>query len=94
MSENVLLAVTLVGVGIVLALALVAFALRSPAETDGHDLDGQAASVGMTIGMLLGAGLGTVVWLSTGQFVFWVVFMGAGMTVGLAIGSSRSSGTH
>ena len=40
--------------------------------------------------ILFGAALGTIVWLSTGEFVFWVIFMGGGMVLGLAIGSARA----
>lgn len=47
-------------------------------------------ALGMAGGMLFGAALGTIVWLSTGDFVFWVVFMGGGMVTGLAIGSARA----
>ncbi len=38
--------------------------------------------------------LGTIVWLSTGEFVFWVIFIGGGMVTGLALGSARASGTR
>jgi hypothetical protein len=45
---------------------------------------------GMAVGMLFGATFGTIVWVSTGEFSLWVVFMGGGMVTGLALGSARS----
>lgn len=80
------LALVIVGIVAILALAM----LR---PRDGADPGEQAAShpgtsLGMSIGMLLGGLLGALVWISTGQFVFWVVFLGAGMTVGLAAGTA------
>jgi hypothetical protein len=45
----------------------------------------------MSLGMLFGAALGTIVWVSTGQFVFWVIFLGGGMTVGLALGNAMGA---
>ena len=87
MSEPLVLAV-LIGIGIVAVLVLVAFAARTASH--GTDLDpaGSRAAVGMSAGMLFGAALGTIVWISTGQFVFWVVFTSGGMVSGLAIGQS------
>ena len=77
--------VLLIGAGIV-ALGFLAVResrrLRNPAD----ERIARATSLGMSVGMLLGAALGVVVWMSTGEFVFWVIFMGAGMTVGMAAG--------
>ncbi|MCB8922775.1 MAG: hypothetical protein H6662_14400 [Ardenticatenaceae bacterium] len=42
-------------------------------------------SLGMTLGMLFGAAIGVVIWLTTDTFVFFPVFIGAGLSVGLAI---------
>ena len=44
---------------------------------------------GMTLGMLFGAALGVVIWLTSGLFVFFPVFVGAGFSIGLAIGKER-----
>lgn len=38
--------------------------------------------------MLLGAMLGVIVWVATGHFVFWVVFMGGGLESGFAVGNT------
>lgn len=50
--------------------------------------------LGMAGGMLFGAVLGTIVWISTGDFTFWVVFIGGGLATGLAIGSARAPKPH
>ena len=46
--------------------------------------------LGMSLGMLFGAALGLVIWLTTDTFVFFRVFIGAGMSVGLAVGTERA----
>jgi hypothetical protein len=90
MSESVALVLVLLVVG-VLMLTWLAFRVRAAPDDDAHTVSSPAASLGMSVGMVLGAVLGAIVWLSTGHFVFWVIFMGGGMTAGLAIGSSYSS---
>jgi hypothetical protein len=87
MDADLLIVAALVGVFIVAALALVAYAAR------GHEPAGQRpmSALGMSIGMLLGAALGTIVWVSTGEFVFWVIFLGGGMVVGLGLGAATAS---
>ena len=85
-DEGLLIVAALVGVFIVAGLALVAYAAR---HRD-RQVMGSPTALGMSVGMLFGAALGTIVWLSTGEFVFWVIFMGGGMVVGLALGSARA----
>ncbi len=76
---------------VMIVAALVGFAvLRAPREGRSFDR-GRATSIGMSLGMLFGAALGTIVWISTGQFVFWVIFLGGGMSVGLALGSAMGA---
>jgi len=77
--------VGLVLLGLILALAVLqARRTLSPSE----ERISRMTSLGMSIGMLFGAILGVVVWISTEEFVFWVIFMGGGMVSGLAIGRS------
>jgi hypothetical protein len=85
MSNDVLYAIV-VGIVVVVGLALLAVAAgwRSPAARPTES----RAMLGMSIGMLFGAVLGAIVWLSTGEFVFWVIFTGGGLVLGLGIGSS------
>ena len=86
--------VLMIGVGIVTGLALLAFAARTRQTRRDLDPNGSRAALGMSAGMLLGAVLGAIVWLSTGQFVFWVIFTGGGMVTGLAIGSASAEKLH
>ena len=44
-------------------------------------------NLGMSLGMLFGAALGVVIWLATDTFVFFPVFIGSGLSTGLAIGA-------
>jgi hypothetical protein len=83
------LAGLLIGVVIVTALALLAFVSRSRQTRRELDPSSPRAGLAMSAGMLLGAVLGAIVWQSTGEFVFWVIFTGGGLVVGLAIGSAR-----
>ena len=87
LDQELFVVIALVGVFIVAGLALVAYAARRREPIARRSLPG----VGMSVGMLFGAALGTTVWLSTGEFVFWVIFMGGGMTLGLAIGAANAS---
>ena len=50
------------------------------------------SALGVSLGMLFGAALGLVIWIATDTFVFFPVFIGAGLTVGLAIGAGRDKG--
>lgn len=84
--------VLVVGIGVVAGIVLLVAAWRRMPPPARGRRGGQSASLGMSVGMLFGAALGTIVWLSTGQFVFWVIFMGAGMTLGMAIGQARADG--
>ena len=87
MDTGLIVAATLVGVFVVVGLALVAYAARRREPVAPRPL----AAVGMSAGMLLGAALGAIVWISTGEFVFWVIFTGGGMVLGLALGSATAS---
>ena len=46
-------------------------------------------SLGMSLGMLFGAALGFVIWIATDTFVFFPVFIGAGLSAGMAVGAGR-----
>lgn len=87
MPDSFVLVLVLLAIGLVALLALVVVEARSAGSARPATMDGPAAGLGMSVGMLFGAALGVVVWISTGEFVFWVIFLGAGMTLGLAIGS-------
>lgn len=86
MDLGLLLVGALVALFVVAGLVLLVIAARGGARI----VNGSRQALGMSAGMLFGAALGTIVWLSTGDFVFWVVFMGGGMVTGLAIGSARA----
>jgi hypothetical protein len=91
MPDGTTLALIIVAIGILLGVAaLLALRVRG-SSSEVRSLNSPTAGVGMSLGMVLGALLGAIVWFSTGEFVFWVVFLGAGMTVGLAIGQSYSN---
>lgn len=87
MWDVTLLVAALVGVFMAVGFALVAYAARRREHRDIRP----RSPLGMAGGMLFGAALGTIVWLSTGEFVFWVIFLGGGMTLGLAIDASNAS---
>jgi len=92
MADSTVFLLLLLGVGVVVVLGLVAVSRRgSVAPTPDDARAARLTAIGMSVGMLLGGVLGAVVWLSTGQFVFWVVFVGAGMTVGMAAGRGVAS---
>jgi ABC-type Fe3+-siderophore transport system permease subunit len=86
LDQGLLVAALLVGVFVVVGLAVVGYAARHR----GRDAMMSPSALGMSGGMLFGAALGTIVWASTGEFVFWVIFVGGGMIVGLALGSARA----
>jgi hypothetical protein len=87
LDADLLVVAAVIGMFIVAALVLVAFAARrrEPVATRTRP------ALGMSAGMLFGAALGVIVWLSTGEFVFWVIFLGGGLVVGLALGSASTS---
>jgi hypothetical protein len=85
-DRGLLLMGALVALFVVAGLVLVVIAARGQART------GSPQALGMSAGMLFGAALGAIVWQSTGEFVSWVIFMGGGMVLGLAIGSARAPG--
>jgi uncharacterized transporter YbjL len=82
----------IVAIGIVVGLGLVAALARSSSVAQAANR--QYAALGMSIGMLFGALLGAIVWTSTGDFVFWVIFTGGGLVTGLAIGGSLARSYH
>ena len=87
-AQFVILVAVVVGLfllGLLLVLAVLQ-ARRPPSASD--ERIARMTSLGMSLGMLSGAVLGVIVWISTGEFVFWVVFIGGGMVSGLAIGRS------
>ena len=86
MDLGLVLVGALVALFVVAGLVLVVIAARGGGRTS----SGSRQALGMSAGMLFGAALGAIVWLSTGEFVFWVTFMGGGMVTGLAIGSART----
>jgi hypothetical protein len=43
-------------------------------------------SLGVTFGLLIGASAGIVIWLVADAFVFFPVFVGAGLSIGIAVG--------
>jgi len=77
--------------GIVTLVALVVLRSRSTSPARDDAIHNPSAALGMSVGMLLGGILGVIVWVSTGEFVFWVIFLGGGMTVGLAAGTGMAS---
>jgi uncharacterized protein YacL len=81
----------LIIVGIVAILALRMLRPGDAAASSRQAGTSTTASLGMSIGLLLGGLLGALVWISTGQFVFWVVFVGGGLSTGLAIGTALAS---
>ena len=90
MDSALLLVGALVGLFVVAGLAVVVIAVRGGARGAG----GSRQALGMSAGMLFGAALGAVVWLSSGEFVTWVIFTGGGMVTGLALGSARTPRTR
>lgn len=76
----------LVLLGVVVGVVLLVAVRRrsSPGLTDPRA--SMFVARGMSVGMLGGAVLGAIVWISSGHFVFWVIFVGAGMTAGMSIG--------
>ena len=89
MWDTALLVAALVCVAVVVGLVLVTFAARRREPLRARP----RSPLGMAGGMLFGAALGTIVWLSTGEFVFWVIFLGGGLTLGLAIDAANASRT-
>lgn len=45
--------------------------------------------LGIGLGLLFGTALGVVLWLATDSFVFFPVFVGAGLSIGVALGVAR-----
>lgn len=91
MPETTFLVFLLVGAGLITLVALIALAARGRGRSDRSPTDSYL-SIGMSLGMLIGAGLGTIAWILTDEFVFWVIFLGAGLTIGIGLGSARAAG--
>lgn len=85
MELAVAVVLVLIGVGLVV-LTLAAIRAGQRPQTLADQRVARGASLGMSLGMLLGGVLGLIVWISTGEFVFWVVFVGGGMSTGMAAG--------
>ena len=47
------------------------------------------AGRGLALGLIFGTALGLVLWLATERIVFFPVFVGAGISIGLAIDAAR-----
>jgi hypothetical protein len=93
MPDTIVFVVLLAVVAVALVLGLVALALHTrSADYRARQAESSSVAIGLSLGLLFGAILGTIVWISTDEFVFWVIFMGAGMTLGLALGSARATG--
>jgi hypothetical protein len=80
-----LLVLTLIAVFTVIGLALMLVAGRRQGG------QGSPVALGLAGGLLFGGALGTLVWLSTGDFVSWLIFVGGGMVVGTGVGSARAA---
>ena len=48
------------------------------------------AGRGLLIGLIFGAALGVVLWMATDTVVFFPVFVGAGLSIGLALDNAQS----
>jgi hypothetical protein len=51
---------------------------------------GAKAGQGLAIGLLFGVALGVILWIATDTFVFFPVFVGAGLSIGLALDNVQS----
>jgi hypothetical protein len=80
-----LLVLTLIAVSTVIGLVLI---LRAGRRQAGQ---GSPVALGFGGGLLFGGALGTLVWLSTGDFVSWIIFVGGGMVLGIGVGSTRAA---
>ena len=83
MDTTTVAVLVLVALGVVMLVATAGRQRRADIADPRAD---RARSLGMSIGMLVGASLGVIVWILTGEYVFWVVFLGGGLAVGLAAG--------
>ena len=45
--------------------------------------------LGVGLGLLFGTALGVVLWMATDSIVFFPVFVGAGLSIGVALGAAR-----
>jgi hypothetical protein len=54
--------------------------------------NGPQAGRGLVAGFVFGVALGIVLWMATDTFVFFPVFFGAGLSIGLALDNARSRG--
>ena len=50
----------------------------------------KSSAIGLSAGLAAGAGLGVTLWLATGQFIFFPIFVGAGISVGVAIDAAKN----
>jgi hypothetical protein len=70
------------------AVALVISGRRREAKIVVGGEASRAMGLGMAVGMLLGGLLGVIVWIGTGEFVNYVIFVGGGLAMGVAIGTA------
>ncbi len=84
--EVIVLVAVVVGVALLVVAAALAMRQAREPQSASDQRVARMTSLGMSIGMLFGAVLGFIVWMSTDEFVFWVIFMGGGMVTGLAAG--------
>ncbi|MFN2223271.1 MAG: hypothetical protein PVH65_04945 [Chloroflexota bacterium] len=61
-----------------------------PGNNEPSPKKGAQAGRGLVLGLLFGAALGVVLWLVTDTFVFFPVFVGAGLSIGLALDNAQS----
>jgi hypothetical protein len=95
MSDPALLAlVVLVAALLVLGVGMLLLAARRARTGDVPPGAASPLALGVAGGLLFGGLLGTIVWTSTGEFVFWVIFVGGGLTLGIGTGSAWSSRHH
>jgi O-antigen/teichoic acid export membrane protein len=92
MSTSMVVAL-LVVTGIALGLGLLTALTRRNSEVE-LDPDRPYPSLSMSVGVLVGAVLGTIAWIATGQLSFLVIFTGCGIVSGLAIGASWAVRHH
>jgi hypothetical protein len=85
MELAVAIILVVIGVGLVV-LTLAAIRAGQRPRTLADQRVARGASLGMSFGLLFGGVLGLIVWNSTGEFVSWVVFVGGGMSTGMAAG--------
>lgn len=49
--------------------------------------DDRYIALGVSLGLLFGAALGIIIWIVADQFIFFPIFVGAGLSIGVAVGA-------